>query len=60
MSGATLFEDGARAAIRLERRLSDPPAVVWRAITDRESLRMWFPCDVFVTGGAHPGSLDTE
>jgi len=35
--------------VRLERR-SDPPSVVWRAITEREQLRSWFPCDVVVTG----------
>jgi uncharacterized protein YndB with AHSA1/START domain len=51
MSDATLVEEDGRPAVRLERRLSDPPATVWRAITDREELRSWFPCDVFVTGG---------
>ena len=25
--------------------------MVWRAITDREALRSWFPCDVEVDGG---------
>jgi uncharacterized protein YndB with AHSA1/START domain len=24
---------------------------VWRALTDREQLRAWFPCDVIVEGG---------
>jgi uncharacterized protein YndB with AHSA1/START domain len=24
---------------------------VWRALTDREQLRSWFPCDVVVAGG---------
>ena len=39
--------------MRLERRLADPPSVVWHALTDREQLRVfpWFPCDVVVAGG---------
>ena len=51
MSEATLVEEDGRPAVRLERRLPDPPATVWRAITDREELRSWFPCDVVVDGG---------
>jgi uncharacterized protein YndB with AHSA1/START domain len=51
MTDATLLTDGARPAVRLERHLFDPPAVVWRALTDREELRAWFPCDVIVDGG---------
>jgi uncharacterized protein YndB with AHSA1/START domain len=50
MNRATLLADGARPAVRLERLLPDPPAVVWRAITDREELRSWFPCEVIVAG----------
>jgi uncharacterized protein YndB with AHSA1/START domain len=52
MNQATLLNDGPRPAVRLERHLPDPPAVVWRALTDREQLRAWFPCDVIVAGGA--------
>jgi uncharacterized protein YndB with AHSA1/START domain len=48
MSSGTLLGDRARPAVRLERHLPDPPSVVWRAITDREQLRAWFPCDVVV------------
>jgi uncharacterized protein YndB with AHSA1/START domain len=51
MSNATLLTDGTRPAVRLERHLSDPPPVVWQAITDRDQLRSWFPCDVVVEGG---------
>jgi uncharacterized protein YndB with AHSA1/START domain len=51
MSKATILADGARPAVRLERRLPDPPTTVWRAITEREQLRSWFPCDVLVAGG---------
>lgn len=51
MNRGTLLSDGARPAVRLERHLPDPPSVVWQAITDREQLRSWFPCDVVVAGG---------
>jgi uncharacterized protein YndB with AHSA1/START domain len=40
-----------RPGIRLERHLPDPPDVVWRALTEREQLSSWFPCDVIVDGG---------
>lgn len=51
MNSATLVTGTARPAVRLERHLVDPPAVVWKAITDRDELRSWFPCDVVVSGG---------
>ena len=51
MTDATLITEGTRPAVRLERRLPDPPAVVWRALTDREELKSWFPCDVVVADG---------
>jgi uncharacterized protein YndB with AHSA1/START domain len=51
MTEATLLTNGSRPAVRLERHLADPPSVVWQAITDREQLRSWFPCDVIVAGG---------
>jgi uncharacterized protein YndB with AHSA1/START domain len=51
MNTGTLITDGTRPAVRLERHLADPPAVVWQAITDREQLRSWFPCDVVVADG---------
>ncbi len=51
MSDTTLLTDGARPAVRLERYLPDPPEVVWLALTEREQLRSWFPCDVLVEGG---------
>lgn len=47
----SLITSNPRPAIRLERHLADPPAVVWRALTDREELKAWFPCDVVVDGG---------
>lgn len=51
MNGATVTTAGDRPAVRLERRLPDPPPVVWRAITERQELENWFPCDVLVEGG---------
>ncbi len=50
MSDVRLLTGMQRPAVRLERHLVDPPAVVWRAITDRDRLRSWFPCDVEVSG----------
>ena len=50
MTDAKLLTEMQRPAVRLERHLVDPPAVVWRAITDRDQLRSWFPCDVEVSG----------
>ena len=51
MTDATVVTGGDRPAVRLERRLADPPPVVWQALTDRAQLRTWFPCDVVVAGG---------
>lgn len=51
MTDARLLTDRARPAVRLERELPDPPSVVWHALTEREQLRSWFPCDVIVRGG---------
>lgn len=51
MNDAILITDGARPAVRLERRLPDAPAAVWQALTERDQLRFWFPSDVIVEGG---------
>ena len=51
MTDAKLLADRPRPAVRLERYLADPPAVVWQALTEREQLRSWFPSDVIVSGG---------
>lgn len=50
MTDATLMPGtgSPRPAVRLERHLPDPPPVVWSALTDREQLKAWFPCDVVV------------
>jgi hypothetical protein len=49
MTDTSLLTDGARPAVRLERRRPDPPAVVWKALTEREQLRSWVPSDVSLT-----------
>lgn len=46
MNDATLRTHGPRPLIRFERHLSQPPATVWRALTDPEGLKSWFPCDI--------------
>jgi uncharacterized protein YndB with AHSA1/START domain len=51
MTGATIITGDGRPIVRLERQLVDPPSVVWRALTERDQLRSWFPCDVIVAGG---------
>ena len=51
MKDATILTANGRPTVRLERELADPPSVVWKALTDREQLRSWFPCDVIVEGG---------
>jgi hypothetical protein len=50
MTDGTLDTTGPQPAVRLERHLPDPPAVVWQAITERDQLKAWFPCDVIVSG----------
>ncbi len=51
MSEGTVVAGGERPSVRLERHLPDPPPVVWRALTEPEQLRSWFPCGVVVDGG---------
>lgn len=50
MTDASLLTDRTQPAVRLERDLPDPPEVVWGALTEREQLKEWFPCDVIVEG----------
>jgi uncharacterized protein YndB with AHSA1/START domain len=60
MNDATLLTDRARPAVRLERQLPDPPQIVWQALTDRDQLRSWFPCEVILEGGRwEPGAAIT-
>lgn len=41
-----LLRDGGQIAVRYERRYAHPPEQVWRAITESEQLRHWFPADI--------------
>jgi uncharacterized protein YndB with AHSA1/START domain len=43
MSEVTLLNAGARPVLRFERHLPRPPEEVWRAVTDPEEMRSWFP-----------------
>jgi uncharacterized protein YndB with AHSA1/START domain len=44
-----LIQDGDRWQLRFERQLPHPPARVWRALTEPEELRHWFPDQVAVS-----------
>jgi uncharacterized protein YndB with AHSA1/START domain len=41
-----VLTDGDRTVLRYERLLAHPPEKVWRALTESEHLRHWFPADV--------------
>jgi len=41
-----LEEHEGRFSLRFERRLAHPPERVWRAITEPDDLRAWFPFDI--------------
>src|SRR3954470_22438521 len=41
-----LAKVGDRWELRFSRLLAHPPAKVWRAITEPEHLRAWFPADI--------------
>lgn len=55
MTEAIILTGNGRPTVRLERQLVEPASVVWHALTDREKLRSWFPCDVVVDGGLWKG-----
>lgn len=46
MSEATLLRTGANPVLRFERFLPRPVEEVWRAVTDPEEMRSWFPTRV--------------
>ena len=52
MSEATIEKGAGNPRVRVERELADPPGTVWRALTDKDELARWFPCEVDVDGGA--------
>jgi uncharacterized protein YndB with AHSA1/START domain len=51
VTDAAIEVQGDRVAVRLERVLTDPPAVVWQALTAPAELARWFPCRIIVDGG---------
>jgi uncharacterized protein YndB with AHSA1/START domain len=46
MLGTVHRTGDGRLALRFERRLAHPPEQVWRAITEVEHLRHWFPVEI--------------
>ena len=48
MAIGDLVKDGDRWQLRFRRELRHPVAKVWRALTEPEELRMWFPDTVHV------------
>src|SRR4051794_16626122 len=48
MTDATLLRAGDRPILRFERHLSKPVAVVWKAVTDPDEMRSWFPTRIEV------------
>lgn len=43
MADATLMTTGDRPVLRFERHLTGSVETVWRAVTDPEEMRAWFP-----------------
>ena len=43
MSEATLLSPGGRPVLRFERHLPGSVEAVWRAVTDPDAMRTWFP-----------------
>lgn len=43
MTEATLLRAGERPVLRFERTLARPVDDVWRAVTDPDEMRSWFP-----------------
>ncbi|MGW5386731.1 SRPBCC domain-containing protein [Nocardia sp. NPDC003963] len=41
-----VLRDGERVGTRYERDLAHPPEKVWRALTESDHLRHWFPADI--------------
>ncbi|MEV6276312.1 SRPBCC domain-containing protein [Nocardia sp. NPDC051832] len=41
-----ILRDGDRVGIRYDRTLAHPPAKLWRALTESDHLRHWFPADI--------------
>ena len=45
-AGALEVRDDGKYVLRFERRLAHSPERVWRALTEPEELRQWFPTDI--------------
>jgi uncharacterized protein YndB with AHSA1/START domain len=54
MTFGQLDRTTARPQLRFTRRLAHPPEKVWRALTEPEHLRAWFPQRI--EGGWEPGA----
>jgi uncharacterized protein YndB with AHSA1/START domain len=50
----TILREGDRVGLHFRRVLHHPQERVWRALTESEDLRHWFPCDV--VGDRHAGA----
>jgi len=48
MTEATLLRAGRRPVLRFERHLPKPTEAVWRAVTDPEEMRSWFPTRIVI------------
>jgi uncharacterized protein YndB with AHSA1/START domain len=46
MTDAILQTTSTRPVLRFERHLADPPESVWRALTQPEELKAWFPSTI--------------
>ena len=42
----TVLRGDDRVGLRYVRRLAHDPDTVWRALTESDQLRQWFPCDI--------------
>lgn len=49
MTEATLLRAGDRPILRFERHLPRPLDAVWKAVTDPEQMRSWFPTRIEMT-----------
>ena len=45
-AGILEIRDDGRYVLRFERHIAHPPQRVWRALTEPDQLRQWFPTDI--------------
>jgi uncharacterized protein YndB with AHSA1/START domain len=45
-AGTLEVRSDGKYVLRFERRLAHPPEKVWRALTEPDQLRQWFPTDI--------------